>query len=427
MRRGPAAREARRDLVERQPGGAADGRRRRARCGPTAGRASGSSTRPARAVRARGVKRIPSSAGRVDALGADVGVVGEPVASRCARPTARPIRRTIGSSALRIAVPSGGSASSSSPLAASIASSEPIRDEVDRLDRGDDPDPRPGDPRPARRSRRRRTCPSRGRPPRAPARAAGAVSGRPTSLFWLPSLRSVRKRLAEDRRDRLLGRGLGDAPGHPDDERVEPAPPAGRDGAERRERIGDPDDRDVAERSTDRRRAGSRGAPPRRARPRRPGRRGRRCARRAGRRTARPGSTRRESTAAPRIGSVGAGEEPAAGQADQVVGVRAGAGDRARSRGRRIDVGHGGQCRTGRAHRSAAASGGRGSPVGSVGSRSGVVIASVAMRRKSSNDITGISRWPTRSDGRRALLDLDRRRRGPGRPSGGRCSRRTSS
>ena len=70
------------------------------------------------------------------------------------------------------------------------------------------------------------------------------------------------------------------------------------------------------------------------------------------------------------------------------------AGRRPRRRGRRVDVGHGRQCRTGRAspvRRPGRAAAGRS------GSRSGVVMASVAIRRNSSNDITGISRWPTRT------------------------------
>ena len=53
----------------------------------------------------------------------------------------------------------------------------------------------------------------------------------------------------EDRRDGLLGRGLGDAARDADDERVEPAAPAGRHGAERRERIRHPDRGDVPERA----------------------------------------------------------------------------------------------------------------------------------------------------------------------------------
>ncbi len=49
----------------------------------------------------------------------------------------------------------------------------------------------------------------------------------------------------EDRRDRLLGRGLGDAPGDPDDERIEARPPVGRDRLERAERVVDLDDGDA--------------------------------------------------------------------------------------------------------------------------------------------------------------------------------------
>ena len=75
---------------------------------------------------------------------------------------------------------------------------------------------------------------------------SSTVSGRPTSLLRLPSVRRV-----VNRRDRTaaiasLDRRLGDAARHPDDERLEPAAPAGRHGAEGRQAVGDTDDRDVA-------------------------------------------------------------------------------------------------------------------------------------------------------------------------------------
>ena len=114
------------------------------------------------------------------------------------------------------------------------------------------------------------------------------VSGRPISLFWLPSLLSVRSRRGQDRGDGLLGRGLGDAPGDADDERVEArrqpaatAPSAAMPSATRMT-VTSPSVVGIG------RRAGhehGRGAP---ARPRRRGGRGRPSARRAGRRTACP-------------------------------------------------------------------------------------------------------------------------------------------
>ena len=92
-------------------------------------------------------------------------------------------------------MPSGGSASSSSPLAASIASSEPIRARwtgwtaVTTPIRGW-----------AIRARSAISPPTYMPISRTAASCSGpsrrTVSGRPTSLFWLPSLRSVRKRLA---------------------------------------------------------------------------------------------------------------------------------------------------------------------------------------------------------------------------------------
>ena len=110
----------------------------------------------------------------------------------------------------------------------------------------------------------------------------------------------------------------------------------------------------------------------------------------------RPGATSRESTAAPRMGRLGAGEEPAAGQPDQVVG-----GERRLDRrvGRPAAAAVGSTSVTARSVAWAAVTGPASSAVvvGRSVSRSGVVIASVAIRRKSSNDMTGISSWPTRA------------------------------
>ena len=213
-----------------------------------------------------------------------------------------------------------------------------------------------------------------------------SVSGRPTSLFWLPSLRSVRKRADRTAAIASLVDVLAMLPVTPDDERVEPAAPAGRQRAERRERLRDPDDGDVAER--------------RRVRDGPGHEQGRSTTRHrvaeervavdvlAGQRhehLARLDEPRVDRGAAD--GSIGPGEEPPAGEAGQVVGGEGGRRGLPRNRGRRIDVGHGLQCGTGRAHRSGCGVSG----AGFAGSRSGVVMASVAMRRKSSNDITGIS------------------------------------
>ena len=101
------------------------------------------------------------------------------------------IRRTIGSSALRIAVPSGGSASSSSPLACSTASSDPIRDRWT----GWTAVTTPIDGRPI--AARSAISPPTYMPiSRTTASCSGpsrrSVSGSPISLFWLPSVLSVR-------------------------------------------------------------------------------------------------------------------------------------------------------------------------------------------------------------------------------------------
>ena len=120
----PAA-EPGRDLVERQAGGQADrGRGERVVDRQPAERRD--AHRATRALGAQGEAHAVET-GRRDRLRADVGIVGEAVGDDSRAAERCPIRRTIGSSALRTAVPSGGSASTSSPLAASIASSEPIR------------------------------------------------------------------------------------------------------------------------------------------------------------------------------------------------------------------------------------------------------------------------------------------------------------
>ena len=177
--------------------------------------------------------------------------------------------------------------------------------QVDRLDRRDDADLGP------RRSRARSAI----SPPtympisRTAARCSGprrrTVSGRPISLFWLPSLRRVGSAAPRTAATASLVEVLAMLARDPDDERVEPrvARPSraawsarsgiGRPGRPwRRGRragasAGGPRDED---------RRGARRRAPRR------GSRGRRSARPAGPRTGCPASTARESTAPPRIG-----------------------------------------------------------------------------------------------------------------------------
>ena len=105
------------------------------------------------------------------------------------------MRRTIGSSALRMAVPSDGSASSSSPLAASIAASDPMRDRWTAWTAVTIPmDGR------AMRARSAISPPTYMPISRTAASCSGprssTVSGRPTSLLRLPSVRSVVNRRA---------------------------------------------------------------------------------------------------------------------------------------------------------------------------------------------------------------------------------------
>ncbi len=125
---------------------------------------------------------------------------------------------------------------------------------------------------------------------------------------------------AQDRRGGLLGRGLGDAPRDADDERREPAAPAGRHGAEGGLAVGHPNDRHVAERG------GIVGRPRDEHRGRAPGDRigacghGRRSAPRGAPRTAGPASP--AANPPPRRGSVGR-SEPATARPSGGAGRRA--------------------------------------------------------------------------------------------------------
>ena len=197
----------------------------------------------------------------------------------------------------------------------------------------------------------------------------------------------------QDRGGRLLGRGLGDAARDADDEWREPATPARGDGSERGLPIGHAHDRDVAQGCGILHGAGhehGRGASLDRL-----GNVVVTVGALAGKRdeqVARCDEARIHGATADRSG--GAGQESSAGEAEEVVGREGGRRGVGRRRGRRVDVGHARQCRIAATHRSAAL----GVVVdGRLVRRSGVVIASVAMRRNSSNDMTGISNWPTRA------------------------------
>ena len=213
----------------------------------------------------------------------------------------------------------------------------------------------------------------------------------------------------QDRRGRLLRGGLGDAPGDPDDERVEPGAPGRRDARAGR-RAGRRPGRRSRRRGAASAGSTSRATHEQRPPPRRDGVGQEAVAvgalARAGRRRALPGSTRRESTAPPRIGrserrrSVPAGRPRRGRRPTRASGspdVAGGAGP--------VSV-TGGSVAQAAAHGPGVGLGRR----GSAGARREVErrrSASVAIRRKSSNDSTGISRCPCADDRRRALLDPD--------------------
>ena len=134
---------------------------------------------------------------------------------------------------------------------------------MDRLDRGHDADPRPGDA--GQVGDLAADVHPHLEDGRLVLRAEAQERQRQADLVVLVALVAQRpEAAAEDGSDGLLGRGLGDAPGHADDQRIEPAAPAGGDRPERGQRVGDADDRDVAERGRvgDRSRDDERGSSP---------------------------------------------------------------------------------------------------------------------------------------------------------------------
>ena len=179
-----------------------------------------------------------------------------------------------------------------------------------------------------------------------------SVSGRPTSLFWLPSLRNVRKRRARTAATASLVEVLAMLPVTPttsgSNRRRQPAAIAPRalSGSATRTTVTSPS-------------ALGSGIGPR------DDERGRSPGDRVGQVGVAVGPLAgechehlagRDQSGVDRgtaDGSVGSGEQAAAGQAHQVVGGEGGPRNLTRCRGRRVDVGHGRQCRTGRDHRSA--------------------------------------------------------------------------
>ena len=405
VRRAPAAgagrRRSRRGRARRRAPTAAAGQRVVDRQAPE--RRDG--RRRARPTGVRSRKRIPSSPAMSTASARTSASSREAVAQGPGRgPRVHPRDDRVVGVEDRPCRPAG-SASSSSPLACSTASSEPMRDRWTGWTAVTTPiDGRPMAARSAISpptympiSRTAASC-------SGPSRRT--VSGRPISLFWLPSVFAASGRRAEDRGDGLLGRGLGDAPRDADDERVEPrrqpaatAPSAASASATRMT---------VTSPSAVRRRPAA-GSTSTAAAPRRIGvgevgvavgpLAGQGHEQLPGRRPA--GSRRRRRGS---VGRSGRASRPPV-RRDQVVGRQGGraagpssgaaVGDRRRSR---RPVSHG------RAHRSR-----RPGIVGTgrSSSRSGVVMASVAMRRNSSNDIDRHLQLADPGDRRRALLDAD--------------------
>ena len=187
--------------------------------------------------------------------------------------------------------------------------------------------------------------------------------------------------------------------------------------------VGDPDDRDVAERGPGRRSAARRRARPLPGRSRRPGRRGHRSAHRAGRRTParrRPAGNRRRP--ADRVARTGRESRPPV-RRDQVVGREGGRRVQPGSRGRRVDVGHGASVAQG-------ALTGPASGLGTIGRSAQQVRRRDRVGRDPPEQLEG--HRPASRAGRPARRSASpprsgSRRRGPGCPSGERCSRRTSS
>ena len=297
--RGPAAREAARDRVQIQARRNADRGRGKPVVDAVPAEGRDAATVEATSVGPKSEHACPSDPREITSSARDVGIAVEAVGERSRRRVRDSHPATRWSSAFSIA------------CRRRQCLDELALGTLDRVDRADprqvrgadgghDADRGPRRSRPGREISPPRTCPSRGPPPRAPARCGGPSGAGRSRCSRCPRLERPEAG-GEDGRDRLLGGGLGDAARHADDERIEPGPPVGGDRLERR--------RSRRRRGRPSRRRGSvvggrrgRGARQRpRSRPppgtawpsvRSPGSATNSC----------PGSTRRESTAAPRIG-----------------------------------------------------------------------------------------------------------------------------
>ena len=194
--------------------------------------------RASRAVRPQD-EAHPVEPERLDRLGADVGVGGEPVADR---PRRRPGAHPSDDRIVRVQDGHAVGRERLEQLALGLLDRLERADarQVDGLDRGHHADPRPRDP--GEVGDLAADVHPHLEDGRLVLRPQAQDRQRQPDLVVLVALVAQRPEApAEDGRDGLLGRGLGDAPGDADHERVEPAAPAGREGAQRRERVGDPD------------------------------------------------------------------------------------------------------------------------------------------------------------------------------------------
>ena len=220
----------------------------------------------------------------------------------------------------------------------------------------------------------------------------------PDLVVRVPLALQGRKRAGQHGCRRILRRRLGEAPGDSHHQRVEPGPPGGADRLEAQERVRHPDDGHVPEgleRGGVQRTAHQEGC---RSGAHRLGEEAVPVGSLAGQgdeEVARLHRARVHRAAANR--AAGVAEQRPAGRRHEVGGTQRGIGRRqgraaARAVGRH--GGHVGECRTGARHGCADAAGADAEGAGRTGGRSRVVMASVAIRRNSSNDSTAFSMSP---------------------------------
>ncbi len=230
---GAASRPARPAAISSsvEPGGEPDGRRGQRVVDGVAAEA-GHRDRPARRPASAGRSACRPTPADSTCSRADVGAGAEAVGQDRGRRSRAAIRATRSSSALRTAVPSAGSASTSSPLARSIASIEPIRRQVDRLDGGHHADPRLGRSGQVGDLAADVHAHLEDERPRAPVRGAGGSAAGRSRCSRCPRCGGSGSGWPRTAAIASLVEVLAMLPVMPDDERLEPAPPAGRNRAE---------------------------------------------------------------------------------------------------------------------------------------------------------------------------------------------------